>query len=152
MADGTCRASTRAMSPVVGKALEATLVVLYIGLVTTTLYGGAVPEYRHAAGSEVAERVVADAATDIESAIPPEATAARVRLEVDLPPSIAGDQYRVRAARGHLVLEHPDPSVATRVPLVLPDRVTAVTGTWEAGDDAAIDVETTERGLEVSLT
>ena len=141
----------RAVAPVVGKALEAALVLLYVGLVTATLYGGVLPEYRAAAGQEVAERTAAGAAADVEDAVPPEAVAATVRVEVDLPPTIAGDAYRVRADGDRLVLEHPDPAVSTAVPLVLPDRVDAVSGTWESGSTTRIRVTTTDTGLEVRL-
>ena len=141
----------RAVAPVVGKAMEATLVVLYLGLVTTTLYAGAVPEYRAAAGAEVADRTLADAATDLETAVPPTATAATVRLEVALPGTIAGRGYRIRVHESALVLDHPDPAVATRTPLVLPDRVVRVTGEWRGGTDAAIRVETVPGGVEVRL-
>jgi len=144
-------ATDRAMSPVVGKAMEATLVVLYLGLLTTALYGGAVAEYRGTAGEEVAERTLADAATEIESAVPPEATAATVRVEVALPPIIAGAAYTVRARPDELVLEHPDPRISTTVPLVLPDRVVGVSGTWRSGGTATVRVETTGAGTEVFL-
>jgi hypothetical protein len=148
-------AADRGMSPVVGKAMEATVVVLYVGLVAATLYGGAVAEYRGAAGAEVAERTLADAAADIEAAVPPTATVASVRLAVDLPATIAGSAYRVRAEADSgdrvLVLEHPDPAVSTTTPLVLPARVVRVTGEWESGDTAEIRVESTDGGLEVRL-
>ena len=85
-------AADRGMSSVVGKAMEATIVVLYVGLVAATLYGGAVAEYRGAAGAEVAERTLADAAADVEAAVPPTARAASVRLAVDLPAIIAGSE------------------------------------------------------------
>jgi hypothetical protein len=145
------RADCRAVSPVVGKAMEATLVVLYIGLVTTALYGGAVPEYRAAAGAEVAERTLADAATSVESAVPPGATAATVHLEVDRPTTIAGEPYRIRPDGTDLVLAHPDPAVATRTPLVLPDRVVRVTGEWRGDDTSVIRVTRVDEGLEVHL-
>lgn len=150
MADGR-RPDRRAMSPVVGKAMEATLVVLYLGLVTTALYGGAVAEYRGTAGEEVAERTLADAATDVEAAVPPEATAATVRVEVDLPPTIAGAAYTIRAGPDELVLEHPDPRVSATTPLVLPDRVVGVSGTWQSGGTATVRVESTGAGTEVFL-
>ena len=126
----------RAMTPVVGKAMEATLVVLYVGLVTAALYGGAVPEYRSSAGAEVAERTLADAATDIERAVPPDARFATVR---------------VRAEENELHLDHPDPQVAATAPLVLPDRVNGVSGTWESGEETSVRVESTDGGLEVHL-
>jgi hypothetical protein len=139
------------MSPVVGKAMEATLVVLYLGLVTTTLYAGAVPEYRAAAGAEVADRTLADAATDLETAVPPTAQSATVRLEVAIPATIAGRGYTIRPDGNGLVLAHPDPTVSARTPLVLPDRVVRVTGEWRGGDDATIRVETVPGGVEVRL-
>ena len=139
------------MSPVVGKAMEATLAVLYIGLVTTTLYAGAVPEYRASAGGEVAERTLSDAATDIEAAIPPTAADASVRVDVDLPSTIAGDAYRITANGSHLYLEHPNPAVRTSVPLVVPDRVDSISGTWNSSEDAEIHLTSTEAGIEVTL-
>lgn len=138
------------MSPVVGKAMEATLVVLYVGLVTATMYGGTVPEYRAVAGQEVAERTVAGAATEIEAAIPPEATDVSVRVGIELPSTIAGSAYRINATDGRLVLEHPDPAITTGVPLLLPDRVDTVSGTWSSGGRTTLVVEN-RGGLEVRL-
>lgn len=139
----------RAMSPVVGKAVEATLVVLYVGLVTATLYGGAVPEYRATAGQEVAERTASDVATDVEGAIPPEAAEGEVRIDVTIPETIADEPYRIYADGDRLVLDHPKPDVSVEVPLVLPDRVLAVSGTLRSGGSARIHVRTVEEGVEV---
>lgn len=139
------------MSPVVGKAVEATLVVLYLGLVTATLYGGAVPEYRAAAGEEVAERIASNVATDIQDAVPPEAVAAETQVEIELPATIAGETYRIYADDGRLVLDHPNPDVSTVVPLVLPDRVLDVSGTWESGESARVRVTSTDGDVEVHL-
>lgn len=141
----------RAMSPVVSKAMEATIVVLYIGLVTTTLYAGVVPEYRTTAGSEVAERTVADVATDVERAIPPESTRATVDVTVSAPSTIAGDDYRIRAEADRLVLEHPDPAVSTSIPLVLPNRVVNVSGSWQGADRTRVHARTVDDGLEVQI-
>lgn len=141
----------RGTSPVVGKALEATLVVLYIGLVTATLYGGAIPEYRSTAGEEVADRTASHAAASIERAVPPEAVAAESRVDVDLPGTIAGDAYRIYVDRGRVVLDHPDPDVSTTVPLVVPARVVEVTGSWESGDSSSVRVTRVQGGLEVRL-
>lgn len=141
----------RATSPVVGKALEATIVVLYLGLVTATLYGGAVPEYRANAGGEVAERTAAHVASVIERAVPPAAVDAERRLEVDVPGTIAGDAYRVRVEGDRVVLDHPDPEVATTTPLVVSDRVVEVTGSWESGGSTSVRVATVDGGLEVRL-
>lgn len=141
----------RATSPVVGKALEATIVVLYLGLVTAALYGGALPEYRTAAGGEVAERTAAHAAASIERAVPPEADTAETRLEVDVPETIAGEAYRISVEGDRVVLEHPDPGVSTTAPLVVPDRVDDVTGSWQSGGSTSVRVTTVEGGLEVRL-
>lgn len=141
----------RATSPIVGKAMEATIVVLYLGLVTAVLYGGAVPEYRATAGDEVAERTVAGAAGDIEAAVPPAVTEADVRIQVSLPATIAGEAYRIRASAGRLILEHPDADVAAEATLVLPERVAAVDGTWESGSENEVRVRTVGDSLEVHL-
>lgn len=151
----------RAVTPVVSKAMEAAIVVLYVGLVTAVLYGGVIPEYRVTAGEEVAERAVADAATDIERAVPPPVTTAQVKVSVELPSTIAGQAYSVRADEGGngtgfeggatLALEHPSPSISATVPLVLPDRVVSVSGTWESGEAATVRVVTTDDGQEVRL-
>lgn len=141
----------RAVSPIVGKAMEATIVVLYLGLVTSVLYGGVVPEYRATAGDEVAERTVAGAAVDLEDAIPPATIQADVRVQVSLPATIAGDTYRVRATSDRLVLEHPDPDVAAEAALVLPGRVTVVDGTWESGSENEVHVTAEGNSLEVHL-
>lgn len=141
----------RATSPIVGKAMEATIVVLYLGLVTAVLYGGTVPEYRATAGDEVAERTVAGAAADLEAAVPPPAVEADVRVQVSLPATIAGDAYRVRATSDRLVLDHPDPDVAAEAPLVLPDRVAVVDGTWGSGSENEVHVTTAGETLEVNL-
>jgi hypothetical protein len=135
----------------VGKALEATLVVLYVGLVTATLYGGAVPEYRTTAGEEVADRTAAHAAATIERAVPPEAVAADSRVDVDLPGTIAGAAYRIYVEGGRVVLDHPDPDVSTTVPLVVPDRVLEVEGSWESGGSSSVRVVSVDGGLEVRL-
>lgn len=139
------------MSPVVGKATEAMLVVLYISLVAITLYGGAIPEYRASAGGEIADRTVASAAVDVEAAVPPETAATTVRTQIEIPATIAGDAYRISAEPDRLVLEHPNPSVKADAPLVLPERVVEVSGTWESGDPTSLRITTTESGLAVFL-
>lgn len=141
----------RAVSPVVGKALEATLVVLYLGLVTATLYGGAVPEYRTAAGAEVADRTASNAAIEIREAIPPATAAGETRVDVDAPATIAGETYEIRLEDGRLRLDHPSPAVSTSVPLVLPDRVVDASGTWQSGGSIRVWVTATDRGLVVRL-
>ena len=62
----------RALSPVVGKTLELGIVVLFVGLLTTVLLAGVVPDYRTATGKELGERVLTTAAQEIEHAVPPD--------------------------------------------------------------------------------
>ena len=141
----------RAATPVVAKALEAAIVVLFIGLLTSTLFGGVLPGYRSTAGDAVGERALSAAAARVEQAVPTTADAS-VRLHVDLPDTIRGDTYRVRSDDGALVLDHPHASVDGRVPLALPDRVAHVEGTWRSTADAVVRVESTDGRVVVRLS
>ena len=140
----------RAVTPVVAKALEAAVVVLFIGLLTTTLFGGVLPGYRSTAGDAVGDRTLAGAAARIEQAVPA-TDDATVRLRVDLPDTIRGDAYRIRSVDGVLVLDHPHGAVGGRVPLALPDRVARVEGTWRSTDDAVVRVQSTDGRVVVAL-
>lgn len=131
----------RAATPAVGKALEAGVVVLYIGLLTATLYGGAVPEYRSAAGDAVGDRALATAAERVQQSVPPAARSVAARTRVDLPDTIRGDPYRVRADGRALVLDHPHPAVDGRAPLALPDRVVRVEGEWTSTERTVVRVD-----------
>lgn len=141
----------RATSPVVGKALEAGLVVLFVGLLTATLFGNVVPAYRTAAGGELAERTVAGAADRIEASVPPAARDATVDRRVSLPGTIAGAAYRVRVDGRRLVLDHPNPGIEASTRLALPGRVRTVRGTWESGSDPTVVVRSGDAGLVVVL-
>ncbi|SHG40697.1 DUF7266 family protein [Halobaculum gomorrense] len=128
------------MTPVVSKTLEIGLVLLFVGGLTTALFGGIVPDYRDAAGDRVADRTLAGVATEIEGAVPPPATAARIERRVDLPATIRGAGYRVVAADGRVTLDHPNPSIGGTLRLAVPDRVASVTGTWRSGAKTAVTV------------
>lgn len=143
--------ATRAASAVVGKTLEAGVVVLYIGLLTTTLYAGAIPEYRTAAGQEVADRTLAGANAEIRAAVPANATAANATARVDLPETIRGEEYAVRVDDDRLLLDHPHDAVGGRTPLTLPPSVDAIEGRWESRDTAVVRVRGGGDGLEVRL-
>ncbi|MES3518488.1 MAG: hypothetical protein PPP58_12580 [Natronomonas sp.] len=142
---------SRAVTPIVGKALEAAIVVFYIALLTTILYGSVVPEYRAVAGTEVADRTVADVATDVEAAVPPEAFAADVTVAVELPRTIDGSEYRIQAVGERLRLEHPNPDLGVEVTLSLPGHVDSVSGEWHSDDPAEINVTTADGTTEVTL-
>ncbi|WP_135826452.1 DUF7266 family protein [Halorussus ruber] len=147
------RSDTRAVSPVVGKAMEASIVVLYVGVLTATLYGGVVPEYRTAAGAEVGERVLAQSAERVQQAVPTEARRVEVQMEVTLPRTIRGETYAIRAENRKLLLDHPDERVGGAVRLALPETVESVEGEWSSRDSAVVAVgkSADEEGLEVRL-
>lgn len=147
--DPGCR--DRAVSPATGKLLEVGLVVLFVGLASTALYGGAVPGYQSAAGAEVAERTLASASQRVQQAVPPNGSRVEASARVDLPTAIAGRQYEVRADGRRLVLVHPDPAVERSVRLALPDAVVTVSGEWSSGAPARITVRGTDAGLVVEL-
>lgn len=144
-------ADERAMSAVVGKALEAAIVVLYVGVLASALFGGAVPEYRTAAGAEVGERVLAEASQRVQQAVPANATEVEAQMRVDLPQTIRGSTYGIRTDGRSLVLDHPDPAIARSTPLALPETVSAVEGNWTSYESAVVTVERAENGLVVRL-
>lgn len=148
---GRFRTDVRAGSAVVGKALEASIVVLYIGLLTSTLYAGAIPEYRTDAGQEVADRTLADASADVRAAVPPNASSANATARVVLPATIRGEEYSIRVEGRRLVLDHPDGPVGGRTPLALPRTVDSIDGHWESRDAAVVRIRTGADGIDVRL-
>jgi hypothetical protein len=141
----------RAVTPAVSKSLEATVVVLFVGALTVTLYGGVVPEYRTAAGEQVADRTLAAASHQVESAVPPEAERVEVKVRADIPETIRGEGYSLRVQGRELVLDHPHRGVGDRARLALPRRVVSVTGEWHSRRDAWVVVEDQPGGLAVRL-
>lgn len=140
----------RGLSAVVGKSLEAGIVVLYISMLVGVLYGGVVPEYEAAAGEELGERVLAEAALEVQSAVPADPdTEATARH--DLPASIDGSTYRIEAQDGGLALVHGDHAVDQEVPLVLPADVDRVEGAWASSETNVVRVEQTDDGRVVVL-
>jgi hypothetical protein len=142
----------RAVTPAVGKALEVGIVLLFVGVMTTALYGGAVPDYRDAVGAEVGDRAVVAAAERVENAVPPAARDVRTVHGVDLPRSIRGENYRIAVENRTLVLDHPAAAVDARARLALPDRVESVDGAWRSSDDAVVVVTGDRGGMSVELT
>lgn len=146
------RADQRGLTPAVSKALEVGIVVLFVGVLTTTLYGNVVPEYRDTVGDEIADRTVAAAAERVENAVPPPVRHARVVHRVALPDRIRGAGYRIAAANRSLEVRHPSPAVESRTPLVLPAHVDAVVGEWESSAETIVVVSGTADGVTVRLT
>ncbi|MEF8851321.1 MAG: hypothetical protein V5A44_12040 [Haloarculaceae archaeon] len=144
-------ADERAVTPAVGKSLEAGLVVLFVALLSTLLLGGLVPDYRAATGAQLGDRVLATASQEVEAAVPPTAREVDARRSLDLPASIAGEGYEIAVDGRWLVLDHRDPAVAGHVRLVLPPSVDRVEGSWESGADPVVVVRGDESGLVVEL-
>lgn len=147
----TDRRTDRGLAPVVSKALEAGIVVLYVGLLVAALYGTVVPGYRTAAGAEVGERALAAAAERVQQAVPPAARDVDARYRVDLPRTIRGRGYRIRADGRTLVLDHPHPAVGGEAELALPPRVARVEGAWSSREPAVVRVTDIPGGLAVRL-
>lgn len=156
----------RGLAPVVGKAFEAGIVVLYVALITATLYGSVVPDYRTTAGDAVADRALATAALGIERAIPDtastvgtgaaetaavETVAVETTVAVALPATIRGEPYRVRATGERLVLVHPHPAIGGSVRLALPDRVHRVQGEWRSTEANSVYVTGNATRLTIEL-
>jgi len=144
-------ADHRAVSAVVGKVLELGVMVLFVAGLTAALFGGVVPDYRAAAGDAVGDRTLAATAERVEASVPPGAVAARRVVAVDLPPTIRGASYRVRAVNGSLVLDHPHPAVGGRTRLAIPGNAT-VEGGWESGADAVVVATRTDGTVRLRLT
>lgn len=142
----------RAQSTVVGKALEAGILVLFVTLLTTLLFGGAIPAYRASAGQAVADRTLASAAQHIQQAVPPAGQTVRATVRVELPATIAGAAYEIAVHEGDLVLSHPRPDVRSTAPLALPGSVARVDGTWRSGEATVVRIRTGDTGLVVRLT
>lgn len=141
----------RAVAPVVGKALEAAIVVLYISLLGATLYGGLVPEYRTAAGAEVGERVLSQSAQRVQQAVPAATGRVDARMRVTLPRTIRGRAYTLRVENRTLVLDHPQDGVGGWARLALPETVASVAGEWSSREPAVVAVRGDAEGLAVRL-
>ena len=142
---------SRGVTPVVEKTLTMGIVVLFVGGMTATLFGTAVPTYRDAVGAEVSERVLATATAEVERAVPPNATGAESVRTVDLPATIRGSGYVVRVDGRSHVLAPPDPTIGGRARLTLPPSVVRVDGEWESGTEGIVAVGSVGGGLAVEL-
>ncbi len=141
----------RAVVPVVGKALEAAVLVLLVALLSTALFGGALPAYRTAAGAELADRTLAEAGAGVERAVPEVRPRGLDRtIRVDLPETVRGRAYAVRATGRALVLEHPAGPIGGRLRPALPEGI-RVTGRWRSTEPTAVRVTVDREGLRVAL-
>ncbi|GGL63433.1 DUF7266 family protein [Halocalculus aciditolerans] len=140
---------TRAATPAVSKALEASLVVLFVGFLVTALYGGFVPTHRAAAADAVADRAASTAAAAIEDAVPVAASRVSVTRRVSLPERIHGDPYTLSVTDRRLVLDATGARVT--IPLVLPERVASIRGTWHSTRRLRVRVTGSDAGISVRL-
>jgi hypothetical protein len=144
--------SERAVAPVVGKVLEVGVVLAYAALVTGVLVGGVAPDYRTAAGDELADRALAEAATAVTESVPRAGQRVTVERSFALPDRIRGEAYVVRATDRRLVLDHPHGDVGASQRLALPARVVEVRGSVRSTAAAVVTVESTDGGLVVEVT
>ncbi|POG53938.1 hypothetical protein AUR65_018220 [Haloferax marisrubri] len=145
------------------------MVVLFIGLLTTVLFGGVVPDHRAAVGHELADRTLATATEQVEATavVPGSAVRGSRRADVDLPRAIRGSSYRIayvpnatltagpnetgsNATAPMLVLDHPNDAFDRRLPVTLPESVT-VTGEWDSGNDCVVRVAVEDDGATLEL-
>jgi len=145
------RSDDRAVSTVVEKTLAVGLVALYVSLVSVTMYGGVLPEFRASAGDDLAERTLAKASQRVQQAVPPNATAVDARTRVTLPATIRGSGYEIRADGRALVLDHPRDGIGERARVALPAYVDSVEGSWESGERAVVVVTRADGELVVRL-
>jgi len=143
------RDDQRGLTPVVSKALGVSLLLLYVGVLSTALYGGVVPDYRDAAGEELGERTLAGASLAVGDAVPPNATDATVERRVDIPRTIRGSTYEIRVENRSLVLDHP--RFTRRRPLTLPEHVVSVSGSWTSTEEPVVRVDRVAGGVTVRL-
>lgn len=141
MAEREFRNDERAISPVIEKTVTAGLVVLYIGTMTTLLFGGIVPSYETASGNEVGERTLAAAAGEIEAAAPQRSTETSIRRTVNLPATIDGSGYSIVLSDSELRLEHPDEDIGATTKLAVDDDLTLQSGRWESGSPFVIEAD-----------
>ncbi len=147
----------------VAKSLEAAVVVLFIGVVTTGLYAGVVPDYRSVTSAEIGDRALAAAGHEIEQAIPPEGEAIEAERRVELPTTVRSEPYRVVAVDGEtngvddagevarIELRHPHPAVEGSRTLSLPAHVVEVRGELAGGDGWIVVSTAHDDGVIVTL-
>lgn len=123
----------RAVSPVVEKSLAVGLTLLFIAGMTSVLLSGVVPDYQTAAGGEMADRVLASAAGEIERAVPAVGGSVDVREEVALPATVRDSGYALELDGGTLRLDHPRDALDRSTTLSLPDSLSVETSRWDGG-------------------
>lgn len=123
----------RAVSPVVEKSLAVGLTLLFVAGMTSVLLSGVVPDYRTAAGGEMADRVLATAAGEIEGAVPAVEGDVDVRVEAELPGTIRNSGYSLVLDGRTLRLDHPNDVLDRSTTLSVPDSLSTDASRWNGG-------------------
>ncbi|SNR53269.1 hypothetical protein SAMN06264855_11314 [Halorubrum vacuolatum] len=124
----------------IAKSIEAAVVILFIGVVTSGLYAGVIPEYRSVTAAEVGDRTLATAGHEIERAVPPKqgGTVLEQRTErrVSLPATIRAEPYHIVPDEGasRIELRHPHRSIGGSRALSLPEHVVEIRGELPGGE------------------
>jgi len=134
------RRDTRATTPVVGKTLAIGIVLLYIGGMTTLLYGSVLPGYQAATGEELADRTLAAAVGEIEQSVPDARGEVNRTRRLTLPDRIREKRYRLELSGERLRLHHPDRETALETRLSLPPGTVVRESTWHSGEKLEIRV------------
>ena len=112
----------RAIAPIVGKMLELLIGLALLAAVTGVMAMLVIPGHTAILGEPTGAIALQLLAEPIEAAgWSGSDTVGTRRISVDLPPTIAGDGYRIDVHRGALWLLHPDEALELRRPLQLPD-------------------------------
>jgi len=135
----------------IAKSLEAAIVILFIGVATSGLYAGVIPEYRSVTAAEVGDRTLAAAGHEIERAVPPEGEETviehRAEHRVTLPATIRSKPYHIAPdddGSTRIELRHPHRSIAGTRSLSLPEHVIEVRGELPGGDGVIVVTTTPE--------
>lgn len=131
--------------------MEVAILVVFVGLVSATLFGSVVPAYRTAAGAEVGDRALVAVASQVDDAARAPASVVERRVSISMPRVIRGVPYVVRATDGSrnvvptLVLDHPRAGIGGRITLVVPSGTT-VDGELRSTETPTVVVSHTENG------
>lgn len=134
------RTDERGVTPAVSKTLAIGIALLYIGGMTTLLFGSVVPGYQSAAGDELAERTLATAAGEIEQSVPEADGTVEQTQTIELPDRIDDERFTLELSGRQLVLEHPDREIGGETRLSLPENTFVKDSSWRSGDDLEISV------------
>lgn len=133
-------ADERGTTPVVSKTLAIGIALLYVGGMTTLLYGSVIPGYQAETGEELSDRALAAAAGEIEQSVPQARGEINRTRTVSLPDRIREERYRIELSGRRLLLDHPDRELGAETTLSVPEAVELDESSWRSGEDLVIRV------------